>query len=363
MPTYRLKPTLEVFPLGDGTVYLLRDGMVAEYEIDGVDGVRLELLRLLERPRTMAQLREHVGAAGEAELRQTIGDLLGLGAIEDVAEEQGRELLSEEELARYDRQLAYFADVRPGRGAVLQAGLRDATVAIVGVGGLGTWAAAGLASAGVGRLVLIDDDTIELSNLNRQVLYRRADVGRRKVEVAAEALEAFNPSLGLRTIAERVDGPERAAELTRDADFVVETADWPPFELSRWLHAACWPRGVPRIVAAQFPPFVRVGPTYVPGRTGCLECQERAARRDYPLYDQLVAFRANRPAVAATLGPASGIIGTMISMEVVHHLTGIAAPATAGAGLTIDLRDWTIERDAVERDAGCRSCGDAAATG
>jgi molybdopterin-synthase adenylyltransferase len=140
---------------------------------------------------------------------------------------------------------------------------------------------------------------------------------------------------------------------------VIETADWPPFELSRWLDAACWPRGVPRIVAAQFPPHVRIGPTYVPGRTACLDCQERAARREYPLYDRLVAFRASRPAVAATLGPASGIIGTAIAMDVVHHLTGIAEPATAGSGLLLDLRDWSITRHPVERDPACRRCSGA----
>jgi bacteriocin biosynthesis cyclodehydratase domain-containing protein len=229
-------------------------------------------------------------------------------------------------------------------------------VTIVGVGGLGTWAAAGLASAGVGRLVLIDDDTIELSNLNRQVLYRRADVGRRKVDVAAEALGAFNPGLRIEPRPLRVDGPDRARAAAEGADFVVETADWPPFALSRWLHEACWPRGIPRMVAAQFPPRVRIGPTYLPGATGCLDCQERAARRDYPLYDALVAFRATRPAVAATLGPASGLIGTAIAMDVVHHLSGIAAPATAGIGLTIDLRDWSVERTAVERDPACPHC-------
>jgi molybdopterin-synthase adenylyltransferase len=235
--------------------------------------------------------------------------------------------------------------------------LRGASVTVVGVGGLGTWAAAGLASSGVGHLRLVDDDAIDLSNLNRQVLYRREDVGRPKVEVAAEALAAFNPELRLTPMAVRVDGPEAAEAVADGADFVVETADWPPYELSRWLDAACWPRGVPRIVAAQFPPRVRIGPTYVPGRTGCLTCQEREIQREYPLYERLQAFRAARHEVAPTLGPASGIIGTTIAMEVVHHLTGIAPPATTGVGLTLDLRDWSLERESVPSAPDCERCG------
>jgi bacteriocin biosynthesis cyclodehydratase domain-containing protein len=351
----RLKQALEVFPVGDGTVYLLRDGYLAEFVVDDVDEDRLALLRLLEQPRSLEELLASV-AIPEPDLRGMLSDLSEVGALDDAPAED-RTLLSEEEWARYDRQLVYFADARPGRAAELQAGLRDATVAIVGVGGLGSWAAAGLASAGVGRLVLVDDDVVDLSNLNRQVLYRRSDVGRLKAEVAAEALAAFNPELTLAPVVERVDGAERAEAVVEGADFVVETADWPPFQLSRWLDAACWPRGVPRIVAAQFPPRVRIGPSYIPGTTGCLACQERALRRDHPLYDRVAEFRAGRPVVAATLGPASGIIGAAIAMDVVHHLTGIAAPATAGVGLTIDLRDWSVERAEVERDPDCPRCG------
>lgn len=350
----RLKQALEVFPVGDGSVYLLRDGYLAEFVIDEVDEQRLGLLRLLEQPRSFEELAAAVSIP-EPELRGMLADLGEVGALEEVAEED-RTLLSDEEWARYDRQLVYFRDVRPGRGAELQRRLRAATVTIVGVGGLGTWAAAGLASAGVGRLVLVDDDVVDLSNLNRQVLYRRSDVGRPKAEVACEALAAFNPGLALRAVVARVDGPERAEAVADGADFLVETADWPPYRLSRWLDAACWPRGIPRTVAAQFPPRVRIGPTYIPGATGCLACQERALRRDYPLYDRLADFRAGRPVIAATLGPASGIIGTAIAMEVLHHLTGIAPPATAGAGLTIDLRDWSVERNEVQRDPACPQC-------
>ena len=77
----------------------------------------------------------------------------------------------------------------------MQLALRNATVVVLGSGGLGSWTMAGLACAGVGRIVAVDDDTIELSNLNRQVLYRTSDIGRRKVEVAAEALRGLNPDI------------------------------------------------------------------------------------------------------------------------------------------------------------------------
>ena len=227
---------------------------------------------------------------------------------------------------------------------------------MLGCGGLGSWALCGLACAGVGRLVLVDDDTVELSNLNRQLLFRMRDLGFGKARAAAEALRAFNPELELTVVPRRVASAADVRSVADGADLVIETADWPPYELSRWINRACAEAGVAHISAGQFPPTVRVGPLYVPGETGCLECQERAARRAFPLYDEVVAHRAARPSTAATLGPASGLVGSILSMEAVHHLTGICRPATRGAALMIDLRTLEVRREPVPRDPACPVC-------
>jgi bacteriocin biosynthesis cyclodehydratase domain-containing protein len=357
----RLKRTVELFAASDGALYLMRGGGEAEFVIDAAGGREHALLGML---------REGAGSAGELAARlvdaghdasehavaEALDELAGVGLLEERAG-VAEHLLGAEQADRYDRQLAYFADMAPGRAAQLQLRLGRARVAVVGVGGLGTWTAAALACAGVGHLVLVDDDRVDLSNLNRQLLYRRADVGRRKVDVAAEALSAFNPALAVTALARRVDGEAAAAQVVAGASFVVDTADSPPYAISRWLDAACMRAGVPRISAGQFPPRVRIGPTYLPGRTGCLECQERAARRAFPLYDELADLRRAEPTVAATLGPASGLVGSVLGMEIVHHLTGLAAPATLGAGVTIDLRDLSLEWESVERDPACPRCG------
>ena len=114
------------------------------------------------------------------------------GLVEDAGE---YDVLTEHERGRYDRQLRYFADVAPdGLSAPdCQLRLRDASVLVLGVGGLGSWAALSLACCGVGRLTLVDGDEVELSNLNRQVLYSEHDIGRPKARVAAAAIERFNP--------------------------------------------------------------------------------------------------------------------------------------------------------------------------
>jgi len=114
---------------------------------------------------------------------------------------------------------------------------------------------------------------------------------------------------------------------------------------------------VPWITASQVPPLVRVGPAHLPGRSACQECQERAARRAHPLYDELAAWRQANPSVATTLGWASGLVGSLLAGEVVHLLTGVAQPATVGAAITVDLRTLRTTRERTERDPACPACG------
>jgi molybdopterin/thiamine biosynthesis adenylyltransferase len=203
---------------------------------------------------------------------------------------------------------------------------------------------------------IVDDDAISVSNLNRQLLYRRADVGRSKVEVAARAIAAFDPSIAIEPVAARVGSVDDAARAIDGADVVVLTADWPIYDLPRWVNRACCAAGVSWITAGQVPPHVRVGPLHVPGRSACLECQERAARRACPLYDELASWRQAHPTPATTLGWASGLVGALLAGEVVHLLTG-AEPATLGAAITFDLRTLAVGSERVARDPRCPVCG------
>jgi molybdopterin-synthase adenylyltransferase len=353
----RLRRSIERFPASDGTLYLLQGGRPRDaLALPDLPACQRALLDGLDGSRTLDGLAELHPELTADEVTGTLDQLGELGLIEDAAGDS--DWLDDAEQDRYDRQLEYFGELAAGRlsRAACQARLRDARVVVIGLGGLGAWALWALAAAGVGRLVGVDGDVVERSNLNRQTLYREEDVGRPKAVAAARTLAAFNSGISFEPIPRRLEGPDDVAAVVRGADFVVEAADWPPYRLSRWINACCADARVPHVGASQFPPLIRVGPTFVPGAPGCLGCVEESARASDPLFDELAAWRQQADTFAATFAPACALIGGVLSSDVIHHVTGLAEPATLGASLVIDIRTLEQRRVAVEPVPGCEIC-------
>ncbi len=345
---------MEVLAASDGQLHVLCSDRDDDLQIEDTPRARA-LLAALDGRRPLAALPEAL-AADERELRGSVRELWELGLLEDAAAD---DVLAPRVRERYEGQLRYFADMAaPGASrAEPQRRLERARVVVVGVGGLGSWVALSLACTGIGRLDLIDGDVVELGNLNRQVLFRENDLGRPKVEAAADTLRGFDARLELRTHRRELGSAADVESLIAGADMVVDAADWPPHLIERWINSACFAQGVPYVAMSQFPPKVRIGPMYVPGHTGCYACTESRLRREYPLFDELVAARSQRPSGAATFGPACALIGSCVATEIVHRLTGVCAPATVGAALELDLRTLALERRPIERAADCAVCG------
>jgi len=336
----RIKRTTEEIETPDGDVYLLRPSADNDIRIEQPDAEERRLLAAVDGTRTLEELRDEFGAE---EVDDLIAQLRELEVVEDAADD---ELVPAGELERFDRQLRYFSDV--GTGAVTpsqcQERLREAKVAVLGVGGLG-------------EMWLIDGDRVEVSNLNRQIQFSEADIGELKVERAAARLAAFNSEMKITTEARRLESEADIAEFIAGSDVVIDAADWPAHDIERWCNTACFEAGIPYITMSHFPPIARVGPLYVPGVTGCFVCQEIGYRREYPLFDIAIEQRRAKPSPAATLGPACGLIGGQVGMEVMHLLTGLSKPSTQGVAHIFDLRTMEVKREPVVPEAECPICG------
>ena len=349
----RLKRTTQQMEAPNGDLYLLRPSAGADVHIEDPDPEGRRLLAALDGKRTEAELIEEFGA-------EEVGDLLAqfeeLGVVEDAADD---DQISASVMERFDRQLRYFSDITDGPTASeCQERLEKARIAVLGVGGLGGWSALNLACCGVGEMLLLDFDQVELSNLNRQVLYSEADIGRSKAEAAAERLSGFNSSIRIEPRVQKLDSEAAVAETIADYDLVIDACDWPAHDIERWINSACFSARTPFIAMSHFPPVARVGPLYVPGVTGCFVCQEIGYRRSFPLYDIAVNQQRGKGSPAATLGPACSLIGGQIGLDVMHYLTGLAHPSTLGVGHIVDLRTMATEREPVVPDPDCPVCGD-----
>ena len=255
-------------------------------------------------------------------------------------------LLSKEEIERYARHIMLREVGGPG-----QQRLKRATVALVGVGGLGAPAALYLAAAGVGALRLIDDDQVSLSNLQRQILFTTQSLGQGKTETAAAALTALNPHVIVDQRPTRLT-PETAQTLLQGADLVLDGSD--SFSTRFAVNAACHALGVPLVSGAVGRWDGQLG-LFASGLTKAKPAAERL-----PCYRCFVPEEppeAETCAAVGVIGALPGVIGAAMALEAVKHLTG--------AGQTLSGRLWLFDGLNLEsrtvvlpRDPACPVCGD-----
>ncbi len=243
--------------------------------------------------------------------------------------------LSDDELERYARHLV-LREVG-GRG---QAAFKAASVAVIGAGGLGAPCLMYLAAAGIGRLTIIDDDSVSLSNLQRQLLFGTDDIGRPKVAVAVERLAALNPGVAVVAVAARA-GAGNVAALIAGHDVVADGCD--NFATRLAVSDACTAAGIPLVSGA-------VGS--FDGQLGVFEGHRDAQ----PCYRCLVGSAADAAAqtCAATgvLGALTGVVGSMMAIEVLRLVAGFGAPQ-AGRLTLYDALGGRSRTVNVPRDPAC----------
>ena len=241
-------------------------------------------------------------------------------------------MLTQEELKRYDRQMMIqdFGE----RG---QEKLKKAKVFIAGAGGLGSPIAIYLSVAGVANIRIVDNDKVELSNLNRQILHCDVDIGKNKVDSAKDKLMKLNPTLNLDVSCETI-GEDNVSALVDGFDMIVDAMDNLP---TRYL--------LNRTAIAKDIPFFHGAVsgmegralTVIPGKSACLRC----------------SYRGPTPAEKfPVLGVAPAIIGSIQATEVIKYITGVGNLLTNRL-LRYDGMSMEFHEFRVERNPQCEDCG------
>jgi molybdopterin/thiamine biosynthesis adenylyltransferase len=242
------------------------------------------------------------------------------------------------DIERYSRQL-----ILPEVGGEGQKRLKSARVLLVGAGGLGSPAALYLAAAGVGTLVLVDNDDVDLTNLHRQILHFTPDVGTPKVHSARDKILALNPRLRVRVKKTRLT-LANAPGLFVGSDLVLDGSD--NFETRYAVNTACVSEGIPLVWGAVLRWEGQVM-TVFPGQTACYECLFPE-----PPDPALAQTCSN----AGIMGSVVGTIGSLMATEGLKVLLGLKKTGT-GRLWTMDLLNMKFRERMVPVRSDCRVCG------
>ena len=253
---------------------------------------------------------------------------------------------TEEQINRYARHI-----LLPEVGGIGQEKLLASKVLVVGAGGLGSPLILYLAAAGVGTIGVIDDDVVDLSNLQRQVLHHTVDIGKAKVESAAETAISINPDIKIQTHLKRIDG-SNAVRTIMDYDLVADGSD--NFPTRFLINDACYFAKKP-LVSAAILRFDAQLATYRP-TSGTIGEEPGACYR--------CIFREPPPlghtptcAEAGVLGAMCGMVGSFQATEVIKELLNIGE-SLVGSFLIFDGLNAEVRKIKVTRDPGCPICGD-----
>lgn len=253
--------------------------------------------------------------------------------------------MNDQQLLRYSRHI-----LLPEIGIEGQQRLLDARALIIGLGGLGSPAAMYLAASGVGQLVLCDHDTVDFSNLQRQIIHRTASVGQPKVASAQSALRDINPEVECVALPVRVDEAQ-LRELVAQADVVLDCSD--NFATRYAVNRAC---------LAQRKPLVSGAAIQFDGQVSVFDFRrpDSSDQEDAPCYNCLFPEDSQaaelRCATTGVFAPLVGMIGSLQAAETLKLLIGVES-GLSGKLLTVNALDMRIMRSNLSKDPACRACG------
>jgi molybdopterin-synthase adenylyltransferase len=238
--------------------------------------------------------------------------------------------LGEEELLRYQRQLSI-----PLIGIEGQHKFKKAHIVIAGIGGLGCSSSLYLTAAGIGHITLVDFDIVELSDLNRQILYCQEDIGKKKVNIAKKRISRLNPTIELQVVDAEISR-ENVSEIISRADVIIDGLD--NIETRLVLNKACVQSGKPFIYGG-VSQLRGMATTIIPGKTPCIQC---------------ISPEGTKSSRVLAMSPA--IIANIQALEVIKLVLG-EKPSLAGKLLMFNGDDMKFKILDIVRNVNCAVCG------
>lgn len=233
-------------------------------------------------------------------------------------------------------------------------------IAIIGIGGTGSWVAQAMALMGISEMILVDPDKVELSNLNRQVLFSENDLGLKKTSVAKKQISRINPQVKVIEVNLKIEKKTKL-DFLNNVDLVISCADFPSVkEVGQIISDYCYPKKIPMIIGGGYNSHIgSIGISIIPTKVPCFRCYVRYNNSLIKKHEKNfeLIYPASRQKNLGSLAAVAGLVGNYIALESVKILTTFAPPATLGKFLDFNFvsNKWSMQ--SIKRYTDCPICG------
>ncbi len=351
----KLSSTVSVVKINDHILEFFLTNIRQQVRIKVEDDLILEIVTGLDGKRSIPQLMTDYDIS-EEELDKLLAFLRSKGILDNV---EPKEDFVE---YKYFRRIIHFlAEYSHSHEHLLTMWnrIRNATVLIVGLGAVGTWVASNLAESGVGCLILMDADTVDISNLHRQFSYRECDIGRKKADVLEERIREYSTYTEVMKAYTILDGSSLHAFDGMPIDLIVNCADKPTVDAtSEWVGEYAMQRGIPHIVGGGYNLHLSlIGQTVIPGKSACLKCFQKTLEEENVIDPLRVKKLSVKNRKVGSFGPMCSLIASMVGMEAIKVLSGDIQPSNINRRGEFDIYSMDIKYKSYKRRDDCEWCG------
>lgn len=351
----KLNSTVSVVKINEHILEFFLTNIRQQVRIKVEDDSILEIVTALDGKRAVSQLAADYDIS-EKELTELLDFLRSKGILDNVD--------PKEDFIFYDqfRRIVHFlAEYSHSHEHLLTMWnrIRNSTVLIVGLGAVGTWTACNLAESGVGRLILMDADIVDISNLHRQFSYRECDIGRKKADVLEERIRDYSDFTSVIKEYSFLDSSALHVFDEMPINLIINCADKPTVDdTSQWIGEYAMQRGIPHIVGGGYNLHLSlIGQTVIPGKSACLKCFQKTLEEENVIDPTKVKKLSVKNRKVGSFGPMCSMIASMVGMEAIKVLSGDIQPSNINRRGEFDIYSMDIKYKNYGRRDDCEWCG------
>ncbi len=355
-----IKPSIEFCAMDSKVMFFKNPG--SAIEMDDKSGFVYKACKLMDGIKNSNDLISELSISHPKQIEFFPNLLIALNKeklLEDTSINDAT-ILSDYDLERWQRNYEFFGSYLSAEKSKyeLQKKLQKTKVTLLGLGGAGSHILYDLAALGILNIQIVDFDRIELSNLNRQILYNDSDIGRLKSEVAKEKILQFLPKANIKSINQKICSSDDIKNLIKGQDIVISVIDQPREKIIGWVNQACVEINIPFICGA-FDWKWALLYSVIPGKTGCIECWKSSSRNSTNLFCDILEndnFVPGKSLNVAT-SPFIAILTGLILTDLVKMITGISEPSSSGCVKAFDFATTTISTiEHWSQNPNCSTC-------